>query len=468
MKGKTMIEIHEYNPNLQEVAERILLGPQAEIQEKVSIFNRNYGSDVGITPTFRWKPGTGDKVKEIYSKWIASWNMKYNGIYQFFKRIDNRQWQYNNLKRSLNDIESQCKNMRTNGLRFQDNSEAIEDAFTEIKSKIIEEIDSINKIYKDQVVCQVEIEQYIDDQGNGNRPDLDKKLFIFTLPNTNMKLISHGEEIASIQLYPTEVMFESSLMTLINVHLGAIIPANSNRHAFIKGRYADPGGLEHPFMPRYGMYIQGEDGRSEWKSVCLGSMNGDILQAASSSELLSMATLLVQWNSRYDIQGTHPHNQYHEAFYGLPKNLEEVTKYFSKANILSKCGVTRALDKLTEHDQRDYAIRMDNTCERINCTLKNECNYWNNVKNASEDRIMNVNELYYVNQDVENLYSRAFNHYKTSDYQLWDDLDDALHNEREEAEYMEEAEQWNPEEEAMTDEERTMNWIQRTIERNNR
>lgn len=111
---------------------------------------------------------------------------------------------------------------------------------------------------------------------------------------------------------------------------------------------------------------------------------------------------------------------------------------------------------------------MDNTCERINCTLKNECNYWNNVKNASEDRIMNVNELYYVNQDVENLYSRAFNHYKTSDYQLWDDLDDALHNEREEAEYMEEAEQWNPEEEAMTDEERTMNWIQRTIERNNR
>lgn len=59
-------------------------------------------------------------------------------------------------------------------------------------------------------------------------------------------------------------------------------------------------------------------------------MNGDILQAASSSELLSMATLLVQWNSRYDIQGTHPHNQYHEAFYGLPKNLEEVTKYFLK------------------------------------------------------------------------------------------------------------------------------------------
>ena len=85
-----LTEIREYNPDLNEYAERVLLGPQAEILRKISDFNARYGTDLKSTKTFRWSPGAFDQVKKAYMKYILDWEKRYSGIYQLFNRIDNK------------------------------------------------------------------------------------------------------------------------------------------------------------------------------------------------------------------------------------------------------------------------------------------------------------------------------------------------------------------------------------------
>ena len=62
------MKIEEFNPNIAEIAEEVLLGPQSEVISKINNFNMRYGTKIKSTKTFRWSPGVGDQLKDIYMK----------------------------------------------------------------------------------------------------------------------------------------------------------------------------------------------------------------------------------------------------------------------------------------------------------------------------------------------------------------------------------------------------------------
>ena len=48
--------------DIEYMAQHIYFGPQAEIMQKLNDFNQRYQAGLSITKTFRWSPGTYDKV----------------------------------------------------------------------------------------------------------------------------------------------------------------------------------------------------------------------------------------------------------------------------------------------------------------------------------------------------------------------------------------------------------------------
>ena len=85
-----LVEINQFNPNLDEYAERALLGPQADILQSIENVNARYNLKLKCTKTFRWSPGAFEQIKKAYMKYILDWEKRYSGIYQFFNRIDNK------------------------------------------------------------------------------------------------------------------------------------------------------------------------------------------------------------------------------------------------------------------------------------------------------------------------------------------------------------------------------------------
>ena len=83
-----------YSVDVRQVMEDLYIGPQAEVIELLDNFNNNYtnGQDdlrIGITPKFRWRPGSYDKVKTICEQQWLEWHKRPAGMASIFDRRRN-------------------------------------------------------------------------------------------------------------------------------------------------------------------------------------------------------------------------------------------------------------------------------------------------------------------------------------------------------------------------------------------
>ena len=80
-----------WNPNIQSLADRLLIGPQRDLLEKVQTLNNRYGLNLNITRTYRWSPGYMDQIKDFMVDRYIEKHMK-RKISTFFKQIDDKTW----------------------------------------------------------------------------------------------------------------------------------------------------------------------------------------------------------------------------------------------------------------------------------------------------------------------------------------------------------------------------------------
>jgi hypothetical protein len=204
-------------------------------------------------------------------------------------------------------------------------------------------------------------------------------------------------------------------------------------------------------------------------------MSGDILQALSNFDVIAASMLLIQWTSQYTVNRTHPHNKPNMTYYGLPKYIkdQENSEAYLAAfpHNTAACGVKTAIEKIEDDENREIAITMDNTCNSIDCQLKDNCDYWNRVVNASDERIDNVR---YLVGDVSLIYNGLFSWIAHDDYNVQAHVNETMDRLCEHDRYQDQCEDCLDaeaeahrviEDENMSDEERTLNWVQRTIER---
>ena len=56
----TLDSFEHWNPNIQSLADRLLIGPQRDLLQKVHDFNNSYDLNINVTRTYRWSPGYMD------------------------------------------------------------------------------------------------------------------------------------------------------------------------------------------------------------------------------------------------------------------------------------------------------------------------------------------------------------------------------------------------------------------------
>ena len=122
----TVDSFERWNPNIQSLADRLLIGPQRDLLRKVQDFNGRYGLNLNITRTYRWSPGYMDQIKDFMVDRYIEKHMK-RKISTFFNQIDNKCWMLSSFSRTLREIEDTLTERRRTRAIFQDNSDIIED-----------------------------------------------------------------------------------------------------------------------------------------------------------------------------------------------------------------------------------------------------------------------------------------------------------------------------------------------------
>ena len=85
MSDKVLVE--DVNFRINQISEKVLMGPQAEVLENINIFNETFSSAIGVTKTFRWSPGIYDKIKELLHREVFQWDKRCNKVESLLSRI---------------------------------------------------------------------------------------------------------------------------------------------------------------------------------------------------------------------------------------------------------------------------------------------------------------------------------------------------------------------------------------------
>ena len=98
--------------DLDSMAQHIYFGPQAEIMEKLTLFNQRNNCNLSVTKTFRWSPGTYDKVAEMMMERVGL-RRRASGMYNYLSR-ENWYWEQGRLRiqDDLREMDRMITNLR--------------------------------------------------------------------------------------------------------------------------------------------------------------------------------------------------------------------------------------------------------------------------------------------------------------------------------------------------------------------
>tara|TARA_R100000781_G_scaffold103697_1_gene67343 strand:+ start:4674 stop:6242 length:1569 start_codon:yes stop_codon:yes gene_type:complete len=374
----------------------LYIGPQAEVLEKIANFNNNYcrGNNelfLGVTPKFRWKPGSYDKVKDILSNVWLRWNMRPSGMNSIFTR--EQTYTKGRLKEALLEIETILCRFRNEGRVFVTDRTVITESFNILKNKLLEETDKISKIHEN-VSLQI---LNADDEFSQHIIEL-----VLPIEDIVIKVKVGGRnragderDIGDIPFGDIKLRFRMPLSKWFNVLYnnlesntldGISLPTNLlTHHSNGRGNftcnaeiYPKHMGLRHPYVSTY---RQGYGAAGN--NVCMGEMMRDIIGCFLKLDWTSMIYWIDTWLSTYKVGVTGPLNDMRYASIGkqtiLLDGKDNSEDYYSVVAPPStgSCWDTQYEWIRGRHPERDQISNISaeviKQCDEINCQLKSEC-----------------------------------------------------------------------------------------------
>ena len=421
-------ELKDWKPNITDLSERLIMGPQREVLHKVAEINNRFGLSLKVTKTYRWSPGYMDQVKD----WAINRYLqidKKRPISTFFNQIDEKQWQYTHLRDKLNSLEGCMKQMRGSYNSFQDNSDVVRDAINGLIEKITNQSTMAGK-----VDCFIGT-YYESDSFND-----DKELFVIriSLPETETHLIA-GNSTHPIPINEAYIYWAISIDELLykicsdpqwlNDNMRPILNRNA-RYSNITGTYSN--GFENQWKGRYYRhyindvedqwgsyqlshpYISNEDysrsiyGVEELDSVvdrvayvCLGSFQLAIEDSLYKLQFDELYSIFMRWHTTYNATSTSPMNRFNTLWYGKPKFVtDELAKIFPSE--MHNCRI-----------RRNSSSGPTTYCDEYECAYRLDCRYYNsdggelsNQDGEAEDSLSADFEV--VDSDADNIHGGEY------------------------------------------------------------
>jgi len=397
---------------ITDFATEVLIGPQAEIitmcnnieNESPWDYRRNVRRSFKpeVTKTFRWKPGTYNKVKEYWT-YLLGWE-KSNNMRLFFNRMGTNgdmEWYRNKFKRNMKALDRRLCELRTNGIKWQDNTDDVINIWDDICNHIAEQSE-----YMPAMIIPY------DRDSNILYNDIKMEITLY-YPSTNLHIWNNNADMLGV--IPMEgcgISIQINFMKLINGLVSikpedrfnlALTTKPPVKHDYSK-RFYNIGAIYlghdnlvrkgHPFISRGGgvgdsfidyanfdVNHRTINENSNYRNVCLGDLEGD----ATSIQLLNLNiadidNFISQWLSNYTVGHTNPLNGSRQWFHGMPKWWSEQSSDFKRVIGIPDEPRDCYIYQSIANDENDREVKIAE-CNDIECGMRDNCNMYQEYGN---------------------------------------------------------------------------------------
>ena len=375
-------EARDWSPNITNLNEQLLLGPQREILEMIENINSRWNLDLSATRTYRWGPGYMDKIKKWYRDHYVEEHMK-RKISTFFNKINEKGWSTKDLEKKLRLVDEKMATRRRNGAVFQDNSELLEERLEILSNKVEFQLNEANRQFNSSGI-HIKAGLYKYEGYNQYRTDTSEEYVIqVSLPTGKMNLFV-GNTPYQIEIGASILWFRLDLMKLIYTICDDRSRMSDDVFEFNYVPYVQDGNrivghyfpewdensadrdLRHPYIGRRNTWNQllvNDDISAT--NVCLGELAGHVDGQLKKLDLVSLCATLMLWNSTFHVGRTHPLNQIKKVFWGIsPENNTDEFKHAVNMVGAGNC----------EHNTWDERSDINTMyCDETQCVFRDSC-----------------------------------------------------------------------------------------------
>ena len=391
-----------YSVDVRQVMEDLYIGPKAEVIELLDNFNNNYtnGQDdlrIGITPKFRWRPGSYDKVKTICEQQWLEWHKRPAGMASIFDR--RRTYRRNSLREALLTIDNTLYQFRREGRTFLNDNDEIQGKFRLFRDNCLESFTHLKNLYpKSTLTIEQEdtsfrhhilsLNVYMDDininVSVGNREE-----------TRELGSIPYGSVIISlkiplVQLFNLMYNYLDSLTT--TERCSSVCKGAINTEGTIIPKYR---GTLHPYISRNNRYW-GQRG-----NTCMGNLNDDILNTFGTLNWAILAIHLSNWMETYKINVTNPLNPLQYSILGKNESMsDEFWGIITPRDTLSCYRDQYHAFDVPDRPIKDTEKLVINQCNESKCMLRDNCDKYIKATNRPEPEVqpeMNQDQIDMLN-----------------------------------------------------------------------
>jgi hypothetical protein len=360
--SRELIPIHEVNIDIELAAERLHLGPQGELIQKIENFNSRYRTNIGINKKYGFKPGAYDQVKKVFVDKMLKFSMKPSNMFSLKRRIDDSAWMQRNYWDNIVSIQNMMHRLKHDQVGWQDNTEVLATFWNNFQERIPNDIANMLSSYPGHTMnISLEADKLIDST-------LWKDLYIIIdqfIPDVYLEVYHQDEVISRTQWGHIDLRWRIPLWKYLNNFCeGGARRSNygmGNPYAKIHPFYE---GTKHPYVSS--STYTSTDGWITY--TCTGDMQSDIQNAAWNIDIMSLTLLSKYWLGRYHIPRTNPLNRIEKCLYGWQEGSDKSIwkhRVDDSIHVIDQCRWPDEYDRLISNNEAEDEDIL-NPCDTCN------------------------------------------------------------------------------------------------------
>ena len=377
-------------PN-QQLANAIATGPQDEFFSKLEECNRvftcqsNNDNKLSVTPSWNWRPGTLDMIKEYVAKQLML-EKKSSGLGKYISRSEeNARYKLSWMSRKLTECEDIKRMLKREGYAHDVNIEEYIVKLADFCDKVEESVNQASKATDNKVI----LNSYI------HIPENNERLTTFYIDcyikEGEMSICQDSEVLQKLPMEGIKIMFYCSLRKMMK-YLDR--PSASSMDVAYRGLYDVPmtGSstyranqvFSHPYIaqPRLdASFIR-------WATTCFSNFTDNIRKAFHDLNFIVLSMELLEWSSYYNISHSNPYNQPNMMHFGMSNRYSKT--YQAAMNRDTDNCASRVRGLMQTKNARDFSkqnirdrINIVEHCQKsIDCIWRNDCHLFKNYADS--------------------------------------------------------------------------------------
>jgi hypothetical protein len=369
-------------PN-QQLANAIATGPQDEFFSKLEECNRVFSAQsnierlLSVTPSWNWRPGTLDMIKEYVARQLML-DKKSSGLGKYISRTgENARYQLSWMARKLEECEEIKRMLKREGYQHDVNIEEYIIKLADFCDKVEESVNQAINATEGKVSFtpyiyipennERQATFYLDCYVNpGELSVCQDSTLIQKIPITGVKIIF------SCSLRKMMKYLDKPSSSLLNVSYKGLNDAEINDLNSYRTRQT----TYHPYIAQPSSRTNSD--YAQWGTTCFSSFTDNIRSSFHQLNFVVLAMELLEWSGYYNTSHANPYNNLSLTHIGMPSNFSKA--YQAVVNRDTDGCSVRLRGKIMDKKARDFSLQQNRDkvnlleyCQTIDCVWRTDC-----------------------------------------------------------------------------------------------